>query len=111
MLIEATRNALSDAEKIAYTDAVVCMQNTPSLFDAADVPGAKTRYDDFVAVHINQTLTIHGTVRPCSVACSHCWANTDDAKSRPTFSHGTDTSSTPGSKPSGTNAAIKAGYQ
>lgn len=24
-------------------------------------PGAKSRYDDFVAVHINQTLTIHGT--------------------------------------------------
>jgi tyrosinase len=25
------------------------------------VPGAKSRYDDFVAQHINQTLSIHGT--------------------------------------------------
>lgn len=33
----------------------------PSRFDPAEVPGAKSLYDDFVAVHINQTLTIHGT--------------------------------------------------
>lgn len=27
------------------------------------VPGARSRYDDLVATHINQTLTIHATVR------------------------------------------------
>jgi tyrosinase len=53
--------SLSDDEKIAYTNAVKCLMNKPSISgDAA--PGAKSRYDDFVAVHINQTLTIHATV-------------------------------------------------
>jgi len=33
----------------------------PSLNDPLTVPGAKSRFDDFVAVHINQTLSIHGT--------------------------------------------------
>ena len=33
----------------------------PSKNNATAVPGAKSRYDDFVAVHINQTLTIHST--------------------------------------------------
>lgn len=33
----------------------------PSLLNQTLYPGAKTRYDDFVAVHINQTLSIHGT--------------------------------------------------
>lgn len=53
--------SLSDAEKIAYTDAVRCLMSKPSLSgDAA--PGAKSRYDDFVAVHIQRTMAIHGTV-------------------------------------------------
>jgi tyrosinase len=34
----------------------------PSKLDQTRYPGAKTRYDDFVAVHMNQTLNIHGTV-------------------------------------------------
>jgi tyrosinase len=53
--------SLSDNEKIAYTDAVKCLQDTPSL-SGAEAPGAKSRFDDFVAVHINQTLFIHATV-------------------------------------------------
>ena len=34
----------------------------PAKSSKTAVPGARSRYDDFVAVHINQTLTIHGTV-------------------------------------------------
>ncbi|KAG9230699.1 putative tyrosinase [Amylocarpus encephaloides] len=33
----------------------------PSITDPALVPGAKSRYDDFLYTHINQTLSIHGT--------------------------------------------------
>jgi tyrosinase len=33
----------------------------PSRNDPVAVPGAKSRFDDFVAVHITQTLFIHGT--------------------------------------------------
>lgn len=55
------RSNLSSAEKIAYTSAVKCLMTKPSLNNATEVPGAKSRFDDFVAVHINQTLSIHGT--------------------------------------------------
>lgn len=52
---------LSNSEKKAYTDAVICLQSKPAKTNPALAPGAKTRYDDFVAVHINNTLTIHAT--------------------------------------------------
>ncbi|KAF4556627.1 Tyrosinase-like protein 6 [Elsinoe fawcettii] len=53
-------NALSAKEKKAYISAVKCLQSKPSQIGAA-APGAKNRYDDFVAIHIQQTLSIHGT--------------------------------------------------
>jgi tyrosinase len=37
------------------------MISSPAKSDPALVPGARSRYDDFVAQHINQTNTIHGT--------------------------------------------------
>ncbi|EWZ79971.1 tyrosinase [Fusarium oxysporum f. sp. lycopersici MN25] len=52
---------LSKKEKKAYINAVLCLRKKPSKADPAFAPGARTRYDDFVAVHINQTLSIHGT--------------------------------------------------
>ncbi|CAN9439131.1 unnamed protein product [Alternaria alternata] len=52
---------MSVNERKAYVSAVQCMYNAPSQSDPALVPGARTRYDDFVAQHINQTTTIHGT--------------------------------------------------
>lgn len=58
---ESFRDHLSAAARKSYINAVLCLQKKPSVFDPAQVPGAKSRYDDFVAVHINQTLTIHGT--------------------------------------------------
>lgn len=33
----------------------------PSITPLDKAPGARSRYDDFVVTHINQTLTIHGT--------------------------------------------------
>ncbi|KAH8172213.1 common central domain of tyrosinase domain-containing protein [Sarocladium implicatum] len=53
--------ALSKKERLAYIDAVKCLQAKPSKSDPKFAPGARTRYDDFVAVHINQTTSIHGT--------------------------------------------------
>ncbi|KAK5661052.1 hypothetical protein OQA88_12431 [Cercophora sp. LCS_1] len=53
--------SLSSSQRIAYTDAVKCLMTKPSLLDPVLYPGAKTRFDDFVAVHINQTFSIHGT--------------------------------------------------
>ncbi|KAH7067656.1 hypothetical protein BKA63DRAFT_479709 [Paraphoma chrysanthemicola] len=54
-------NSMGPSERKAYIKAVQCMITSPSKSDPVKVPGAKTRYDDFVAQHINQTLTIHGT--------------------------------------------------
>ncbi|CAN9157612.1 unnamed protein product [Alternaria alternata] len=52
---------MSAKERKAYSTAVKCMYTSPSKSDPTLVPGARTRYDDFVGQHINQTRTIHGT--------------------------------------------------
>ncbi|KAF9878298.1 hypothetical protein CkaCkLH20_04336 [Colletotrichum karsti] len=51
--------SLTDDEKIAYTGALNCLMTTPARTPSDLVPGAKSRYDDFVATHINQTEVIH----------------------------------------------------
>lgn len=56
------RSSLSKKERKAYTDAVLCLMELPALSDPAEIPGARSRYDDFVGVHIQQTTKIHGTV-------------------------------------------------
>ncbi|KAH9907265.1 Di-copper centre-containing protein [Xylariomycetidae sp. FL2044] len=48
-------------ERVAYTDAVLCLMSTPSIYNSTEVPGAKTRYDDFVVPHMNLTKVIHQT--------------------------------------------------
>ena len=53
--------SLRPSEKKAYISAVKCLQSKPAISSAL-APGAKSRFDDFVGTHINQTLTIHGTV-------------------------------------------------
>ena len=37
-----------------------CMQSSPTNFP--EIPAAHSLYDDFVAVHLNQTMNIHVTV-------------------------------------------------
>ncbi|KAK3387848.1 hypothetical protein B0H63DRAFT_542303 [Podospora didyma] len=66
--------SLSARERIAYTDAIKCLMNKPSHHTATEVPGAKSRYDDFVAVHMNQTLKIHGTANFLSWHRVFTWA-------------------------------------
>ncbi|KAK1996222.1 Di-copper centre-containing protein [Colletotrichum falcatum] len=53
--------ALSTEERKEYISAVQCLLTSPSKSDPSFAPGARNRYDDFVAVHINQTTSIHGT--------------------------------------------------
>lgn len=55
------RGSLTNSERLDYIDAVKCLQATPARTPASVASGAKTRFDDFVATHINQTLTIHYT--------------------------------------------------
>ena len=49
-------------ERKEYTDAVLCLQSKPAL-TSAQAPGAKSRFDDYVVVHIQQTPRNHGSVR------------------------------------------------
>jgi hypothetical protein len=57
------RGDITVAERKAYISAMLCLMGKPSKLPAGQFPGAQNRYDDFVVVHVNQTLTIHGTVR------------------------------------------------
>lgn len=57
------RNAMTSAERIAYTDAVTCLQALPSLYTTDYIPGVRTHFDDFVAVHLLQVKLQHNTVR------------------------------------------------
>ncbi|RYP25699.1 hypothetical protein DL768_011394 [Monosporascus sp. mg162] len=50
---------LSDAEREDYISAVQCLQSKPSLFEEGVAPGAKSRFDDYVAVHISMTDDVH----------------------------------------------------
>ncbi|PIG81138.1 tyrosinase [Aspergillus arachidicola] len=53
--------AFSKTQKKDYINSVLCLQKLPSRTPAHLAPGARTRYDDFVATHINQTQIIHYT--------------------------------------------------
>jgi hypothetical protein len=95
--------SLSDEEKIAYTNAVKCLMDKPSISGAA-IPGAKSRFDDFVGVHINQTLSIHATVRV--LQCLNIFQPLTYI--RATSFHGTDISPGHGSIRCARSAATKA---
>ncbi|KAG4415768.1 hypothetical protein IFR04_011068 [Cadophora malorum] len=61
MSVRKEWGTLSAKERIAYTDAVLCFQAKSPLTPMDQIPGVRSRYDDFVGTHINQTLTIHYT--------------------------------------------------
>ncbi|KAF2691729.1 Di-copper centre-containing protein [Lentithecium fluviatile CBS 122367] len=52
---------LSNKQRKAYTDAVLCLQAKTAKTPSSLMPGAKSRFDDWVGTHINQTMTIHYT--------------------------------------------------
>ncbi|KAF9882780.1 hypothetical protein FE257_005169 [Aspergillus nanangensis] len=53
--------SLSKSERKHYIDAVRCLASKPPKHDRSFAPGSQNRFDDFVATHINQTWTIHGS--------------------------------------------------
>lgn len=55
------RATLSGKERIAFTDAVNCLHKLPAKTPASIAPGAKSRHDDLVVTHIQQSDYIHGT--------------------------------------------------
>lgn len=63
VIVRKEIESLSGDEMIAYTSALNCLMQLAAKTPSELAPGAKTRYDDWVTAHINQTLVIHGTVR------------------------------------------------
>ncbi|KAK8013273.1 hypothetical protein PG991_009544 [Apiospora marii] len=61
LVVRKPWGSLSTTERKSYTDAVLCLQKLPARTPTSLVPGARTRFDDFLASHINQTQTIHYT--------------------------------------------------
>ncbi|KFA68508.1 hypothetical protein S40285_05385 [Stachybotrys chlorohalonatus IBT 40285] len=53
--------SFSKCERKAYLDSVLCLQRLPGKSDRNWAPGVRTRYDDFVAIHIHLTQSIHST--------------------------------------------------
>ncbi|KAK4182839.1 hypothetical protein QBC35DRAFT_518606 [Podospora australis] len=51
---------LTVAQRKAYTDAVLCLQSKPAK-TTSSAPGAKSRFDDYIVVHIQQTPRNHGS--------------------------------------------------
>ncbi|KAN0099131.1 Di-copper centre-containing protein [Hyaloscypha variabilis] len=73
-LSDKLRSTLSIWERQAYSNAVLCLMKLPAQTNQSIIAGAKTRYDDFVWVHINQTLSIHGTGNFLSWHRYYTWA-------------------------------------
>ncbi|KAJ5644069.1 domain di-copper centre [Penicillium longicatenatum] len=59
MVIRKEWGEMAPAERINYTDAVLCLQRLPPHLPTAKYPGVRSRFDDFVATHINYTLHVH----------------------------------------------------
>ncbi|EGX45737.1 hypothetical protein AOL_s00140g53 [Orbilia oligospora ATCC 24927] len=51
--------SLSNTEKFQFLYAMNCILSKPGRTPASIYAGAKTRYDDLVATHINQTFEVH----------------------------------------------------
>lgn len=50
---------LSPSEKTSYLDAVECITTKPSLTPQFNTSGVRSRYDDLLYTHIQQTFSIH----------------------------------------------------
>ncbi|KAK4448696.1 Grixazone synthase [Podospora aff. communis PSN243] len=53
--------SLSKKDRLSYISAVHCLANLTALTPPTAIPGARTRYDDFVGSHILQTLFVHAS--------------------------------------------------
>lgn len=52
---------MSNEHRKSFTDAIMCLKQVPSSADGTAYPGVKSRYDEYVATHINMTMSIHVT--------------------------------------------------
>ncbi|KAH8901803.1 Di-copper centre-containing protein [Coniochaeta sp. PMI_546] len=65
---------LSVAERQEYIKAVLCLQSKPPKVSKSIAPGAKSRFDDFVAFHMTQAMMLHDTTRLLASHRYFIWA-------------------------------------
>ena len=66
-----SRRTLSKQDRVKYIDAVKCLMKKPTLTDKKDLPGAKSRYDDFLGTHIVRADDVHFVVRTALTLSLH----------------------------------------
>ncbi|KAH6617539.1 hypothetical protein F5144DRAFT_660919 [Chaetomium tenue] len=54
-------SALTLPERTAFITAIHCLNTLPALTPPPHAPGARTRYDDFIVTHIDQTPFAHAS--------------------------------------------------
>lgn len=52
---------MTSEDKLDYIDAVKCLMNKEPITPIDAAPGVRSRFDDFSALHVNQTTIIHWT--------------------------------------------------
>lgn len=65
---------LSVAEREDYIKAVLCLQSKPSKAPKGEVPGALSRFDDFVATHMMQSPMLHSPTHLFNSHKYYIWA-------------------------------------
>ncbi|KAF2129371.1 Di-copper centre-containing protein [Dothidotthia symphoricarpi CBS 119687] len=61
LVVRQEWSTFSKPQKKAYIAAVKCLSRLPPKTPKDVCPGCQNRYDDFLATHIQQSFTIHGT--------------------------------------------------
>ncbi|ETS74200.1 hypothetical protein PFICI_14066 [Pestalotiopsis fici W106-1] len=61
VLVRKEWATLTSEERLDYIDAVKCLMNAKPITPASAAPGVRSRFDDFGALHVNKTSTIHWT--------------------------------------------------
>ena len=56
------RGDMTVEQRSDFINATLCLMKAPSKAPKAQFPGARSRYDDFVAYHMTNAGTLHDTI-------------------------------------------------
>jgi len=56
------RGDMTDEQRSDFINATLCLMKAPSKAPQAQFPGARSRYDDFMAYHLTNAGTLHDTI-------------------------------------------------
>jgi tyrosinase len=69
-----TRSDLSIDERKEYISAVKCLMSKPAKAPKDEVPGALSRFDDFVATHMTMAPMLHSPANLFAAHRYYIWA-------------------------------------